>query len=474
LKAASSVTQDWPWRHGIGPVWESFRRRLTDARFWVIQAMIAAITVIHYVVEAVPVDESISIVHHVPVILYLLPVVYASLYYGWEGGVLTAIWAGVLTVPSILISHREDFHWVGEVGQVGVTLAVGTVLAWRVKLEAEQRQRAERTSRELSVSERKYRSIFENAEDPIVVCDAEGNVVAANDALARITGYVSTLGLSARDLFGEDGGRRLVSDSAGSQLRLALHRKDGPVAIVDAARTVLESDDGNTTVQAILRDVTEQERRHQDMRAYVREVTKAQEEERTRIARELHDDTAQSLVLLCRGLDLAQTSERNEKVDEMRSLADSILEGVRRFSRDLRPSILDDLGLIPAIEWVSSEATSRGVVSASVEVTGTPRRLSEEAELALFRIAQEALRNAEKHAGECSVDVLVEFGERDVRLTVSDDGRGFAVDAGNYPAQAGALGLVGMRERAELLGADFEVESRPGEGATVRVILPTR
>jgi two-component system sensor histidine kinase DegS len=474
MKAASSVAQEWPWRQGIGAVWESFRRRLADARFWVIQAMIAAITVIHYVVESVPVDESISVVHHVPVILYLLPVVYASLYYGWEGGVLTAIWAGLLTVPSILTSHREDFHWVGEAGQVGVTLAVGTVLAWRVKLESEQRQRAERTSRELSVSERKYRSIFENAEDPIVVCDADGNVVAANDALARIAGYVSTLGLSAKDLFGEDGGKRLVSDTAGGQIRLALRRKDGPVAIVDAARTVLESDDGSTTVQAILRDVTEQERRHEDMRAYVREVTKAQEEERTRIARELHDDTAQSLVLLCRGLDLAQTSERNEKLDEMRSLADSILEGVRRFSRDLRPSILDDLGLIPAIEWVSSEASSRGVVSASVQVTGTPRRLSEEAELALFRIAQEALRNAEKHAGECSVDVRVEFGDRDVRLTVSDDGRGFALDAGDYPAQAGGLGLVGMRERADLLGADFEVESRWGEGATVRVILPTR
>lgn len=473
MKAAPSVAQEWPWRRGLGAVRDSLRRRLSDARFWAVQAMIAAITILHYVVEAVPVDESISIVHHVPVILYLLPVVYASLYYGWEGGVLTAIWAGLLTVPSILTSHRSDFHWVGEAGQVGVTLTVGVVLAWRVKLEAAERQRAERTSRELAVSEQKYRSIFENAEDPILVCDAEGRVIAANDALARITGFRSTLGLTAAELFGEEGARALVHDDEGSQIRLTLHRRDGPLAVVDAARTVLPADDGGAMVQAILRDVTEQERRHEDMRAYVREVTKAQEEERTRIARELHDDTAQSLVLLCRGLDLARGSGENQKLDEMRSLADSVLEGVRRFSRDLRPSILDDLGLIPAIEWICAETSRRDTpLEVAFEVSGTARRLPEDAELALFRIAQEALRNAEKHGGECSVNVMVLFTDNDVRLTVSDDGLGFVSD-GQTSARAGRLGLVGMRERAELLGASFEIESRLGEGTTVKVALPS-
>ena len=472
MRAASSVAaQEWPWRHGPVAVWQSFRRRLSDPRFWGVQFMVAAITALHYTVEAFPVDDSISVVHHIPVILYLLPVVYASLYYGWEGGVLTAIWCGLLTVPSMVISHRTDYHWTGEVGQVGVTLVVGVVLAWRVKLEAEQRQRAERTSQELTLSEQKYRSIFENAGDPILICSRGGTIVASNEALSTLTGAQATLAAtSVADLFGDEGARQLTAAAqTAGQLRLTLKREDGTTAIVDAACTSL-GDAEDSTVQLILHDVTEQEQTHQAMRAYVREVTKGQEEERTRIARELHDDTAQSLVLLCRGLDAARSGSEDGKLEEMRGLADSILEGVRRFSRDLRPSILDHLGLLPAIEWVAGEASSRGVVKASVDVIGEQRRLSSEAELVLFRIAQEAMRNAEKHAGECSAKVTIEFRDEDVRLKVADDGRGFERTASGS-AREGKLGLLGMRERAELLGADFQIESAVGSGTSVSVVL---
>lgn len=468
--ASSSAAQEWPWRRGPLAVWKSFRRRLSDARFWAIQIMVVAVTALHYTVESFPVDESISTVHHIPVILYLIPVVYASLYYGWEGGVLTAVWSGLLTVPSIAISHASDFHWAGEVGQVGVTLAVGVVLAWRVKAEAEQRQRAERTSGELAISEEKYRSLFENAGDPILVCDPDGTIVAANQALSDLSGRGSNLaGTGASDLFGEEGERLLTTAgrTSGGHLRLTLKRADGTTALVDAACTFLQGS-GGPTVQAVLRDVTEQEQKHEAMRSYVRGVTKAQEEERTRIARELHDDTAQSLVLLRRVLDLA--GEDEGRLDEVRGLTDTILEGVRRFSRDLRPSVLDHLGLQPAIESIAADATERGVVTASVDVTGTARRLAPEEELVVFRIAQEALRNAEKHAGECNVTIRLAFSEDQVALTVTDDGVGFEMGR-VQSAEAGRLGLLGMKERAELLGAEFSIESRPGDGTVVSLTL---
>lgn len=468
--ASSSVAQEWPWRHGPLAVWKSFRRRLSDVRFWAIQVMVAGVTALHYTVESVPVDESISTVHHIPVILYLIPVVYASLYYGWEGGVLTAVWSGLLTVPSIAISHASDFHWAGEAGQVGVTVAVGVVLAWRVKAEAEQRQRAERTSGELAVSEEKYRSLFENAGDPILVCDPDGTIVAANQALSDLGGPGSNpAGTAASDLFGEEGARLLttVGRTSGEHLRLILKRADGSTALIDAACTLLQGP-GGPTVQAVLRDVTEQEQKHEAMRSYVREVTKAQEEERTRIARELHDETAQSLVLLRRVLDLA--GDNGARLDEVRGLTDTILEGVRRFSRDLRPSVLDHLGLQPAIESIAADVSERGVVTASVEVTGTTRRLAPEEELVVFRIAQEALRNAEKHAGECNATIRLAFAEDRVQLTATDDGVGFEIDRAQS-AEAGRLGLLGMKERAELLGAEFSIDSRPGAGTTVDLIL---
>jgi len=473
---APTAAQPWPWRQGPAAVLASLRRRWYEARFWVIQAMILAVTAIHYAVEAFPVDDSISTVHHIPVILYLIPVVYASLHYGWEGGVLTALWAGLLTVPSMAISHRSDFHWAGELGQVAVTLLVGAVLAWRVKLEAQQRQRAERSSLELAISEEKYRSIFENAGDPILVCDSDGRVAAANEAAALMSGYraAELPGMPAERLFGPEG-RRLLVDTPGKEphdrLRLVLTRKDGSTALVDAACTALAGGGAGPAVQAILRDVTEEERRYEEMRTYVGEVTRAQEEERTRIARELHDDTAQSLVLLCRGLD---TAGQDEKLDELRSLAESTLEGVRRFSRDLRPSILDDLGLLPAIEWVAAEMTRRGAASASVKVEGTSRRLPAEAELVLFRIAQEALRNVEKHAGPCSVSVEVTFGSEDVTLSVTDNGQGFEPPEAGQLAQLGKFGLLGMQERAQLLGAEISIQSRPGQGTSVRVRLPAK
>ncbi len=253
-----------------------------------------------------------------------------------------------------------------------------------------------------------------------------------------------------------------------------LTKKDGSTALVDAVRTALAGNGDVPAVQTILRDVTEQVRRHEDMRTYVREVTRAQEKERTRIARELHDDTAQSLILLCRGLDTAARSgAQSEKLDEMRSLADSILENVRRFSRDLRPSILDDLGLLPAIEWLAAEMTRRGAASAAVKVEGTPKRLPAEAELVLFRIAQEALHNVEKHASRSSATVQVHFGPEEMTLTVTDSGPGFVLPEASRLAQAGKLGLRGMQERAELLGAEFTIESDPGRGTSVRVRLPT-
>lgn len=477
---APTAAQGWPWHEGPAAVTASFRRRLYDVRFWLIQVMILTVTAIHYTVEAFPVDDSISTVHHIPVILYLIPVVYASLHYGWEGGVLTALWAGLLTVPSMAISHRSDFHWAGELGQVAVTLVVGAVLAWRVKLEAEQRQRAEQTSAELAISEEKYRSIFENAGDPILVFNNDGRIVAANEALTSMTGYspAELAAMPVDGLFGPDGRRSLVDTrphEPQDRLRLVLTRKDRSTALVDTARAALGGGDEASTVQAILRDVTEQERRHEDMRTYVREVTRAQEEERTRIARELHDDTAQSLILLYRGLDAAARGEApSDKLKEMRTLAESTLENVRRFSSDLRPSILDDLGLLPAIEWVANEMSRRGVATAAVKVKGTPRRLRPEAELVLFRIAQEALRNVEKHAGRCSASVEVSFTPDDVTLSITDDGRGFELLRTGQLAQLGKLGLLGMQERAELLEAEFAIESHPGTGTSVRVRLPTQ
>lgn len=222
----------------------------------------------------------------------------------------------------------------------------------------------------------------------------------------------------------------------------------------------------------------ENARLYENMRFYVRQVTRAQEDERRRIARELHDDTTQALIDLSRRLDdLATRCEQLPKsaigrLEELQDLIDDILQGVRRFSRDLRPPVLDDLGLLPALEGLMADVMADGIAP-EFKVCGERRRLSPDAELTLFRIVQEAISNVRRHSQASQVVTLVEFGEDRVKITVDDNGQGFEPPARTGDlAVAGKLGLVGMRERAQLLGGTVAVQSELGKGTTVIIEVP--
>jgi len=146
---------------------------------------------------------------------------------------------------------------------------------------------------------------------------------------------------------------------------------------------------------------------------------------------------------------------------------------VRHFSRDLRPSILDDLGLLPALEWATEELKNEYWVEASLKVVGNEGRLSQEAELLLFRVVQEALRNIAKHAQASKAEVKVEFGESKIMVTISDNGIDFQIpeSLGTLP-YAGKLGLAGMQERVQLLGGSLKLKSELGKGTTIFVEAP--
>lgn len=209
-----------------------------------------------------------------------------------------------------------------------------------------------------------------------------------------------------------------------------------------------------------------------------RHVTRAQEDERRRIARELHDQTVQSLIVLCRGLDSAAAVRRLPRatlglLHNLRAIADDVLADVRRVSRDLRPTVLDDLGLVSAVEWLAAELAKRHGIPVRVEVTGIRPRLPAETELALFRIVQEGLHNVEKHAAASEVVVVLAFAAGSFRVSVRDNGKGFHKPLtlhGLVPD--GKLGLVGMHERAELLGGTLDLQSTVGKGTCLTVTLP--
>ena len=242
----------------------------------------------------------------------------------------------------------------------------------------------------------------------------------------------------------------------------------------------LKDSEGNTYgAIETLQDVTEERRMQDNLRYYLQQITMAQEEERKRIARELHDDTAQDLYALAREVDnlLRSDAELAESDAEfLKGLGErlrDVLQSIRRFGRDLRPPILDDLGLLATLRWLVDELKEQSGIEANIGVHSDERRFPAEAELTIFRIVQEAFRNVEKHAHATRVDIDVEFVESRTRVSIKDNGRGF--DLGGSLSELpreGKLGLAGMEERVRLLGGSLNIESAPGKGTLVEIEVP--
>jgi signal transduction histidine kinase len=218
---------------------------------------------------------------------------------------------------------------------------------------------------------------------------------------------------------------------------------------------------------------------NRSLRRLSRQVLVAQEMERRRIARELHDDIGQALTGVNIMLEMAQrksatnganTPERTNPFPDLRSAVDDALTRVRELSLDLRPGMLDSLGLLPALVWRFDSFTRQTGIQVEFHHSGLDRRFAPEVETAAYRIVQEALTNVARHAGIPVVKVQFTVTNEALRLYVIDEGPGF--DAEKAMASGLSTGLASMRERATLVGGVFLISSSPGEGTTIEVELP--
>jgi signal transduction histidine kinase len=207
-------------------------------------------------------------------------------------------------------------------------------------------------------------------------------------------------------------------------------------------------------------------------------VVAAQESERQRIARELHDETGQALTAIGLGLRGLTGSLRSSNMDrtkqnlhQLELLTTHSLDELQRLIADLRPSHLDDLGLSSALRWYANTLQERIKLAVHVEILGEERQVASPVKIALFRIAQEALTNVVKHSQAKNAQVVLTYGDKSVQIRVTDDGRGFDMEAAGSGKRV-SWGLKGMEERTSLLGGKFEVHSRPGQGTTVEVSIP--
>lgn len=330
---------------------------------------------------------------------------------------------------------------------------------------------------------RRFQEIFEKAYDAIWIQDLQGRIINANQAAVGLLGYElkDLIGRHISQFFTPEGlklasevWQKLPHGKAIKQpYEQRLVRKDGTEAILNLTTSLVTESGKVVGFQHIARDITEETKLQEDLQLYTTQISKAHEEERKRIARELHDDTIQTMVAISRRLDdivsrdSAISKEVRGSLEQLQEDIAQALVRTRRFIQDLRPPTLEYLGLIAALRELTTQVQDQSGIEVSLKVKGAERRFTSEEELLIYRIAQEALRNVWKHSQATKAELIMEFDERKTVVVIVDNGKGCLVGGSSEFLKAGKLGLMGMKERAHLLGGTLEVHSKPGEGTTV-------
>jgi PAS domain S-box-containing protein len=347
----------------------------------------------------------------------------------------------------------------------------------------------------LARSEARLRGILDSAMDAIITVDGTQHIVLFNAAAEAMFDCPRNEALGAplawfiperfrsvhADHVRRFGAAGTASRRMGAQRIVTGLRRNGGEFPIDASISQVE-EHGSKYSTVILRDVSERVRVEEALRRSQAELRElgvaahaAREQEKSRIARELHDELAQSLTAL--QMDVAWCKERipegqpamGARLDRMEALLEQTVAATRRIAADLRPLMLDDLGLLPAVEWLVESFTQRNGIPCELAVSSAELELPSAHATAVFRIVQESLANVGKHARASRVKVGIECNGSELTVSIRDNGAGFSLQ---NPGKPNSYGLLGLRERASLLGGEASVSSAPGQGTHVKVRLP--
>jgi PAS domain S-box-containing protein len=378
------------------------------------------------------------------------------------------------------LSHAVSISSLGVLGISIVPVMVLVVALLTTGVDRVQKQRAH------------LDELFEQAPQAVALMGADHRVIRVNREFTRLFGYAprEALGRRLGDLIVPDelqGEEQEYADSVAHGRRVdaevVRRRKDGSNLQASVVLVPVSVPGGQIEIYAIFRDITGRKRAEEESRRYAerlqvlaRRVVEVQEEERRRLARELHDEIGQALTAIGINLQVLGRScgpEARPRLEDCIGVVRHAIEQVRGLALDLRPSMLDDFGLAAALRWLVDRQAERAGFVGHFGAPSSEAPLHPDLATACYRIAQEALTNVVRHARARHVWVGLEQDEAEVRLTIRDDGVGFDPgEARRRGARGASLGLVGIQERAEMLGGRVAVESEPGHGAGVRAWFP--
>lgn len=341
----------------------------------------------------------------------------------------------------------------------------------------------------LRQAEHKYHTIFETAPVGIFRAMPDGHYLEVNPFFAHMLGYESTqemIGLADAPQNGHD--LAVSSHSGIKTYERQYRRKDG--ATIEAFVSILFHSDepgAPALMEGFAEDITERKtldrkvaQQQETLRDYAHQLLRSQEEERNRLSRELHDDPLQDLVALSQRVELARGALEREpntlapRLEELQKMAREMIIKLRHICNDLRPAVLEDMGIVAAVQSIGDELTQQMPNCAvQYDINGALRRLDPDVELTAFRIIQQAAHNVRSHAPTAqNVQFGLYFEEDCFMASVQDDGPGFDVADTQTLLRQGHLGIAGMHERAELLGGKVKIISAPQAGTSIQMRIP--
>ena len=412
---------------------------------------------------------------------YLLRRGEAALQHAYELG-RHALTAGLGVLEMAAIHHRAMVRILGSMdGDLpGAIEAAGQFLAESLSPFEMTHRGYREANAALQASEKRYRELFENANDVVFTTDLAGRLTSVNRAGENLTGYrreeVSSMDFAA--LVGPEHlrivrrmlTRKLTGEVEETHHEIDIVTRDGRRIPVEVHTSLLFQDGRPVGIQGIARDVTERKQAEQALRS----LNERLEEEAKRIAHALHDEAGQLLSSVHLSLDEFAhdlSPEVRGRLHPVKELLDQIEEELRRLSHELRPTILDDLGLLPALEFLADRVARRSGLAVTVQGE-TQGRLAPMVETALYRSVQEALTNTVRHARAKRVNVEIRRDEDAIHCAVRDDGAGFDVSMVLSRRGERGLGLTGIRERAGALGGTLVIRSAPGKGTELLIAIP--